>query len=206
MVRPGKVNSPASAETPAVEVADVTKPTCKHLEGCARPARKLGWCSMHYNRLRTTGDVGPARKLTRWGEAAAVCSVDGCADPARAKDLCDVHYQRMRTNGDTGSPNLLRRRLPKEVRSWTAGQRHRFYKYGLTPEAFDRMLAGQDGRCFICGTKEPNGKGWSVDHCHTSGKVRFILCNPCNAALGLIKEDPVIARRLYEVTVQIREV
>lgn len=180
--------------------------TCRHPDGCARPARKLGWCSMHYNRLRTTGDLGPAEKLTRWGEQKGQsCSVDGCDAPAALKSWCRFHYDRVRFTGSPGSVEPKRRRLPTAVRTWSSGERHRFYKYGLTPEAFSALLTRQNGECACCGTDEPLGKGWSVDHCHVSGKVRWILCNNCNAALGLIGENAATAKRLYEMCCEITE-
>lgn len=179
--------------------------TCCHPDGCARTARKAGWCEMHYQRIRATGSAGPARKLTRWGEAAAVCRIDGCDEPGRANDLCDVHYQRVRKSGEVGPAGLLKRRTTAELRSYTLGQRHRFYKYGLTPAQFDQILATQGGRCYICRTDKPTAKGWSVDHCHETNAVRFVACNPCNTALGLIKEDPRIAKRLYEVALECQQ-
>lgn len=161
---------------------------------------------MHYNRIRAQGEPGPAAKLTTWGELkGSVCSVEGCDDPAAVKGWCRFHYDRVRLTGDVGSAEPKRRRLPKEVRSWTAGQRHRFYKYGLTPEDFDRLLAAQGNRCYVCRTAKPGTMGWSVDHCHETKAVRFIACNPCNAALGFIKEDPRIAKRLYEVALECQQ-
>lgn len=181
----------------------MTQFTCKHPDGCDRPSRKLGWCSLHYNRLYTTGDVGPAGRVNHVNRGSTCQHPDGCPDPAVVKGWCMFHYDRVRHTGEPGSTDPKRRRLPKEVRTWTPGQRHRFYKYGLTPEAFDAKLVQQGGRCYICRTDEPGGKGWSVDHCHKSGEVRFITCNPCNAALGLVREDPQIAKRLYEVTLEL---
>lgn len=182
------------------------KGTCKHPGGCDRPAWKVGWCSLHYNRLRTTGEVGPVEKLNRRGEPPLPCSVAGCADLAKFRNgMCDVHYHRVKVHGDPGPAGLLKRRLPKEVRSYTPSEKHRFYKYGLTPAAFDELLASQGGRCYVCQTDTPTEKGWSVDHCHESNAVRFIACNPCNAALGLIKEDPQIARRLLEVAIECQQ-
>lgn len=158
---------------------------------------------MHYQRVLTSGDAGPAgSSRTQYGlMRGEACSVEGCTAPARAKFMCLRHYDRLRHTGAVDTP-LRRRVLPPEVKTYTPGERHRFYKYGLTPEAFDEMLASQGGRCYICGTDKPNGKGWSVDHCHETNVVRFIACNPCNAAFGLIHEDPDIAKRMWEVAVE----
>ena len=161
---------------------------------------------MHYQRIRDKGEPGPAEKLTTWGDGRGKsCSVDGCENPRRANELCEMHIQRVRANGTTGPAHRVRNPRPENARNYTPGELHRYHKYGLTPEAFAEMLASQGGRCYICRTDTPNGKGWSVDHCHETNTVRFIACNPCNAALGLIKEDPAIAKRLYEVTLEVRQ-
>jgi hypothetical protein len=63
-------------------------------------------------------------------------------------------------------------------------------KYGLTPEGKVEMLTSQGNRCACCGSDSPNHKqGWVVDHCHTSGRVRGILCQPCNLTLGKVRES-----------------
>jgi hypothetical protein len=42
----------------------------------------------------------------------------------------------------------------------------------------------------ICGiTEDEMGKKLDVDHCHSSGKVRGVLCNPCNNVLGTAKDN-----------------
>ena len=67
-------------------------------------------------------------------------------------------------------------------------------KYGITPEQADHMLVAQGGVCAICKTSEWTKSGPSVDHCHESNRVRAILCNRCNAAIGFAKEDPARLR------------
>ena len=178
--------------------------TCKHPDGCPRLAWKMGWCSMHYQRVRATGSPGPVERLIARYDGAT-CAVEGCEEVAKLKGWCKFHRGRVRFTGEPGQAAPLKRRLPPEVRAYTPGEKHRFYKYGLTPAEFERILAGQKHRCYVCGTKKPAGKGWSVDHCHVTKAVRFISCNPCNAALGLIKEDPKIARRLYEVALECQQ-
>ena len=62
--------------------------------------------------------------------------------------------------------------------------------YGITLEQYDKMLEEQDNGCAICGTEESGGKGrFHVDHCHDTGKVRGLLCMPCNVALGGFKDS-----------------
>lgn len=42
------------------------------------------------------------------------------------------------------------------------------------------------GRCEICGAKE----SLRVDHCHMAGRLRGLLCDPCNKGLGFFRDDP----------------
>ena len=60
-------------------------------------------------------------------------------------------------------------------------------RYGLTPAAFQALLDSQDGRCGVCRTDTPGGRwdAFHVDHDHETGKVRGLLCDACNRALGL---------------------
>jgi hypothetical protein len=64
-------------------------------------------------------------------------------------------------------------------------------RYGITQEDYDEMLKGQNGRCAICGTDKPGGiaNKFHVDHCHTNGHNRGLLCNHCNQGLGHFKDN-----------------
>lgn len=66
-------------------------------------------------------------------------------------------------------------------------------KYNLTVEEHENMIKAQDGKCAICKeipkTSKSNLTGYCVDHCHKTGKVRGILCDRCNLALGYLKDD-----------------
>lgn len=77
------------------------------------------------------------------------------------------------------------------------------YKYGISQEECDRMHLIQDSACKIClriNSMSKNGivKRLSVDHCHSTGKVRGLLCTKCNSALGLIGDDLKILDRMKE--------
>lgn len=55
----------------------------------------------------------------------------------------------------------------------------------MTPDDYERMLAGQGGTCALC-PMIPDGthERFCVDHDHVTGKVRGILCKFCNSKLG----------------------
>lgn len=65
-------------------------------------------------------------------------------------------------------------------------------RFDLTPEAYEKLLRRQNGVCATCLRSETllrHGKpqSLSVDHDHKTGKVRGLLCNQCNRALGLLE-------------------
>ena len=83
-------------------------------------------------------------------------------------------------------------------------EKHKGYSlkrsYGITLEEYKNRLKDQDYCCASCGisTKELEAdvkitrhRQLVVDHCHTTGKVRGLLCNSCNTSLGLLKENLV---------------
>lgn len=70
-----------------------------------------------------------------------------------------------------------------------ARKRHLQKTFGLTLEAYEKLVFQQGGRCAICG-RTPKKHNLDVDHSHKSGKVRGLLCNSCNVGLGLFKDLP----------------
>ena len=110
------------------------------------------------------------------------------------------------TTGRTKSCGCLQKRKGKESPNWKHGisikkgtQEHKIYqrecydrfKYGLEPEHKQALLDKQNGCCAICGkhSSEVETKLTSklaIDHCHTTGKVRALLCLHCNNLLTYI--------------------
>jgi hypothetical protein len=78
--------------------------------------------------------------------------------------------------------------------------------YGITPADYYRMLAEQNGCCNLCGSDNPNSRGYKhlkdamfcIDHSHSTKKVRGLLCTGCNRAIGLIKDNPQTAINMAE--------
>lgn len=72
-------------------------------------------------------------------------------------------------------------------------------KYGITVGEYNSMFESQGKACAVCGGTESRGYGsMHVDHCHTTGKIRGILCQPCNTSLGKMNDDPVLLRKLAD--------
>lgn len=71
-------------------------------------------------------------------------------------------------------------------------------KYGITRETWDVMLIAQSGRCKVCGDPMDALYEPCVDHDHKTGKVRGLLCGPCNRAVGLLKDDPIRAENVAQ--------
>jgi hypothetical protein len=72
-------------------------------------------------------------------------------------------------------------------------RRHLKSAYGITPEEEVALREKQEGRCPICA--EP---ARVVDHCHTTGRVRGLLCQKCNRGLGHFMDSPVMLVKALE--------
>ena len=74
-------------------------------------------------------------------------------------------------------------------------------KYGITIPQRNQMLKDQGNACLICNSHiefcgSPTGKHQAaIDHCHSSGDVRGILCGACNVGLGKFYDDPDLLRK-----------
>lgn len=101
------------------------------------------------------------------------CAACKCAKPANAfkkcKDNLDGLYSYC-TDCDKQKRQRMRYRV----------------SYGFTHEQAEHLANNNVGDCAICGT---HGKLF-VDHCHTTSKVRGLVCNACNVVLGFAKDNP----------------
>jgi hypothetical protein len=156
----------------------MTDPACPK---CARPTKTLVKvkCRACYQRerweTRPPAKCHPERKDYSGGWCRT-CYRDGAraakaeCHPDRlhvAKGLCAECY----------------RELPENKQRQARVRRLR--KYGLSEETFSALLGSQGGVCAICKIEEPT----AVDHDHSTGQVRGLLCHLCNAGLGHFQDD-----------------
>lgn len=70
--------------------------------------------------------------------------------------------------------------------------------YNITLEERNELTQKQGNKCGICTREFCKEIGPYVDHCHTTGKVRGILCSKCNLILGQIKDNIQIAKNIIK--------
>lgn len=170
----------------------VNNGSCKGPE-CNRPAHCKGYCVTHYGQYYTRGRVwvigsrpgrsalreclwyGCGERSVRWGycekhavEELGQCWVPWCEEPVRHKrlGLCDAH---------------------------TRQNNYMSHKYGIGMAERYKLAEQQNWTCAICPVKDERGS-LNIDHCHTTGRVRGLVCGNCNRAIGLFKDDPRIIK------------
>lgn len=71
--------------------------------------------------------------------------------------------------------------------------------YGITLEYYNKLLVEQEGKCKICKTTTPGNarcKNFNVDHDHETGKIRGLLCGPCNLKVGYVEKTPELLEQI----------
>jgi len=69
-------------------------------------------------------------------------------------------------------------------------------------DIYPKLVEATGECCAICGAERGDGgRRLAIDHCHTTGVVRGLLCVRCNSAIGLLRDDPdVLANAIAYVT------
>lgn len=66
-------------------------------------------------------------------------------------------------------------------------------RYGIDQSGYMQLLESQEYKCAICGRDSREMTYLlHVDHCHTTGVIRGLLCSPCNVYLGYSKDTPEV--------------
>lgn len=128
-----------------------------------------------------------------------------CCKCKKEKEIEDFHKDRTTKDGRSykckeckqwkNLPENIRQAQRDRANEWNARNPRKMHsahfkrKYGLTLEQWEEMAEKQNYKCAIC-QEEETGKRLSVDHCHTTGKIRQLLCQTCNMGIGAFKEKP----------------
>lgn len=112
---------------------------------------------------KETSNQRKARRLREWRKA----------NPDRAKELKKNWISKNREKYLSSSRNTALK-----------------IRYGITLEDYNRKFSAQNGKCAICNIQSDEGKKrLRVDHCHSSLKIRDLICQPCNTIVGMCFEN-----------------
>lgn len=184
-------------------VGETPKGYCRE---CVRIANKSNWerNGEKRNRIRNANRAKLSIEEKRVRNQA-----DWARKKVRLKELGLIRYGNQRATQEYRE--RLRVEDPDKLR--TIYRRADLMKYGVTEAQYDAVYRKQGGVCAICGQPETTRRKGTVmrlaiDHDHLTGKFRGLLCNTCNRAIGLAKEDPgfLFAAARYLLAAQAEDV
>lgn len=104
-----------------------------------------------------------------------------------ANGLCKKCYRRKWMN------DWYERSMPtRKPDHWRA--RNLKTVFNMSVAEYDEMLHAQNGVCAICG-RPPKAIRLAVDHNHQTGKIRALLCGPCNTALSHVEHESDFSKK-----------
>ena len=117
------------------------------------------------------------------------------ADPERIRALANARAKKSYHNDVEKSrarqrAHQLSRRLDP-VKGAIIKARKRANGAGLSPEEVQIIRDNQDNKCAICDSPDPT----DLDHCHTTKRIRWLLCKHCNRGLGAFRDSPELLRK-----------
>ena len=175
-------------------------------EGCANQSAQGALCRRHYDQQQKGRGLRPLARPKRRVTERNAAGEKWCttceewrpeSEYASSKGKADGLQSRCRPCNAA-----IYRENAERVRDKMREQR-----FGITREEFDALFDAQGRVCDICGTGDPGGIYWCVDHDHaccpgsdkTCGKcIRGILCARCNHALGNVRDNPKTLARMIE--------
>lgn len=76
---------------------------------------------------------------------------------------------------------------------------HLLKTYNITQQEYEQLLTKQNNKCACCGVEqEQAGFSLRVDHSHTTGKIRGLLCSKCNTGIGMFNDSIELLSKVIE--------
>ena len=168
------------------------------VDGCLKPAWARGWCGAHYMHWHIYGTVDSLRQ----------CIPDFfCSRCKQQRTPVDFWPHTGNTRGHQYWCKTCliqaRRERARQPESPHLRRKYKLRQYGLSIEQYDALYTAQGGLCAVCGVyKDPwqptgganRAKFLVVDHDHSTGRIRGLLCTQCNVAIGQTHDNPSILR------------
>lgn len=162
--------------TKVCKTCGATKPVEEFFKNSGHSDGRLNHCKACYSIYQST----------RVPKKRVIISEKQCSKCKEVKSVDEFYRLKKSTDGYLSECKQCTKNSPSYHKK---RKEHRLRVYSISMEQLEQMFVSQEGKCAIC-TKE--FKHWSkmhVDHNHTTGKVRQLLCASCNTGIGFFKED-----------------
>lgn len=164
---------------------------CK-LDDCTREVKYRGICHAHYQKFYRTGELDTyADPLPKLHRLSNINSTNKTAECLQCGPIAIIGNSRSTYRCRTQSREAGRnahQTNPRRSRYYFADGD--FIDGNVAQAARERFYVEQEGRCAICNrTEEEAGSTFHLDHCHTTGKLRGLLCGKCNRGIGYLNDD-----------------
>lgn len=178
-------------------------------DGCGRPIVSKGHCGGHYQQRIKGYEL---RKLNRGKHALSKRDANGNKECQACGEWLDVSAFGNRKASSDGLTGKCKECTKKDHNPELARVRRMARKYGMTASDYAAMERSQGGVCAICGTKGSRSAALHIDHDHSCCGpdracrkcVRGLLCQVCNQALGLARDDVRILASMIEYVLKWR--
>jgi len=119
------------------------------------------------------------------------------ANPEKSREISRRSNAKRRVNPETSKVIREYQANYRKTNAQKLRDKERKRKFGISSEKYSELLENQNGVCAICGNPETATrlgvvKALSVDHCHSTGRIRGLLCSDCNTGIGKLKDDVTI--------------
>jgi hypothetical protein len=177
---------------------------CK-AKDCNRQVNAKGYCDKHYRRVKKSGTTEKTDFIQK------ECNSTECKRSAKSKGLCDMHYRRLKTTGKTELSVKIKRRCkiencekPHAAKDLCRIHYEMIRQKMIIDERAKSIINSNKGLCDICRSDIPGfgRKNLSVDHDHSTGLVRGMLCQKCNIGLGNFNDSPELLKRAIKYLIK----
>lgn len=175
---------------------DAAKPKGRQpclFDGCDKPNHAHGLCSTHAMQKRR----GVPLRAIRPPKPTAEPGMAWCGTCKQFRDEDEFGWDTVRNQPKrTCRPCRADRQIAYVASNREqVNLRRRLSKRGITEDEFRRLLDAQGGVCGIC---RRDDRQLDIDHCHSTGEVRGLLCGPCNRGIGFLDDDVELMRAAIE--------
>lgn len=158
--------------------------------------RHQAWCTDCF-REHDGREKKKEYKITEVGRECSECGI--------FKPWDEFHIRVGLSTGHASACKIcVNARTKRDMLNGSKRNRELVRRYGITLEEYNALVEKQNDSCAICGTNQKgnvrggNTRYWSVDHDHKTGKVRGLLCQQCNAMLGMAKDNTEVLKRAID--------